>query len=207
MDAIQVHPFFTRRAPRPTSQLVAPPTPDLIDRPVAHVDDIDPDILSNLRTLWHGMSEKEVVDALISKECGTAFLICAQTKIALMVGCFQEIMAEGLLRPSCQYRTRHLEDFNMENEEAPKPARRAPATRKCPPCLCTTPRDTVLTLRLRQRIGPSNMWRLDQPAVEDQSSPYLTSRVPLVQRAHLVSTPVRHRSLPVLPHLCRLRIA
>lgn len=68
MNQIRIHSWFTVRAPRPIKGFIAPPTPDQIERPVAHVDEIDPDILNNLRTLWHGATEDDIVEALISKE-------------------------------------------------------------------------------------------------------------------------------------------
>jgi len=68
MEEIQVHPWFTRRPPRQIADHAQPPTPDQIDRPVTEIDEIDADILANLRTLWQGASEDEVIDALISKE-------------------------------------------------------------------------------------------------------------------------------------------
>jgi serine/threonine protein kinase len=70
MEEIQEHPWFTRLPPR--CEFLAPPTPDQIDRPVANAGEIDPDILSNLRTLWHGTPDDEIVDALVSKECALA---------------------------------------------------------------------------------------------------------------------------------------
>jgi hypothetical protein len=68
MDLIRTHPWVTRRRPRELAFQPQPPTPDQIERPVAEIDEIDADILQNLRTLWQGASEDEVIDALISKE-------------------------------------------------------------------------------------------------------------------------------------------
>lgn len=68
MDQIRVHPWFTRRTPRQLPHYSEPPTPDQIKRPVEDVDEIDADILTNLKTLWNGSSEDEIIDALISKE-------------------------------------------------------------------------------------------------------------------------------------------
>jgi len=68
MDQIRSHPWFLRRTPRELPTYSQPPTPDQIERPVTAVDEIDADILANLRTLWNGSSEDEVIDALISKE-------------------------------------------------------------------------------------------------------------------------------------------
>lgn len=70
MEEIQKHPWVTRRPPRPIygAPPFVPPPIDQIDHPVASRRDIDTDILSNLRTLWHGSSEDEIVEALLSEE-------------------------------------------------------------------------------------------------------------------------------------------
>lgn len=68
MEQIRSHPWFNRRPPRELAESHQPPTPDQIERPVTAVDEIDADILANLRTLWNGSSEDEIIDALISKE-------------------------------------------------------------------------------------------------------------------------------------------
>ena len=67
MPEILVHPFFTSRSPRPSAGLtVLPPTLEEAARPIA--DDIDIDILGNLRTLWHGATEEIILAGLTSPE-------------------------------------------------------------------------------------------------------------------------------------------
>ena len=68
MEHIRSHPWFTRRQPRELPYFVQPPTPDQIDRPVSDVDEIDDDILANLRTLWNGADENDIIEALVSRE-------------------------------------------------------------------------------------------------------------------------------------------
>lgn len=70
MEQIQVHPWMTRNPPRSINGAppYVPPSLDQIDHPVASRRDIDPDILSNLRTLWNGASEHEITEALLSDE-------------------------------------------------------------------------------------------------------------------------------------------
>ena len=70
MDQIQAHPWMTRKAPRSIhgAPLYIPPDIKQIDRPVNSLQDIDPDILINLKTLWNGASESLIVDALLSRE-------------------------------------------------------------------------------------------------------------------------------------------
>jgi len=68
MDQIVIHPWFTRRPPRPVGDVIMPPTPDQMERPIGSLAELDPDILGNLRTLWHGTPEAEIVKNLTSRE-------------------------------------------------------------------------------------------------------------------------------------------
>lgn len=71
MSEILVHPFFNGPVHFGTGKRVAhvePPTLDEIARPVASERDIEKDILKNLRTLWHGAPEEDIIQALLSEE-------------------------------------------------------------------------------------------------------------------------------------------
>ena len=71
MPDILAHPFFNMPVNFGSGKRVAhvePPTLDEIARPVASERDIEKDILKNLRTLWHGAPEKDIVKALLSDE-------------------------------------------------------------------------------------------------------------------------------------------
>ena len=98
MDRIQAHPWFIRKAPRAVGTVVNPPTPEQIERPIGTADTLDPDILNNLRTLWHGMSEDEIVAALTSREYASFSNVQIVTAYADM----QEIMAKSLLHTLAQ---------------------------------------------------------------------------------------------------------
>lgn len=66
---ILVHPWFTCRPLKSIPGLVPnAPTLEEVNRPVMSVEDIDSDIFANIRTLWHGASESETIDRLMSKE-------------------------------------------------------------------------------------------------------------------------------------------
>ncbi|KAM0787411.1 hypothetical protein ACM66B_003494 [Microbotryomycetes sp. NB124-2] len=98
MDEIQKHPWVTRKPPRSIfgAPPFVPPPIDQIDHPVSSRRDIDPDILSNLRTLWHGAAEEDIIEALLSDEkTWEKVFYCLLNK----------------------YRTRSLEHFNMDEEE------------------------------------------------------------------------------------------
>jgi len=71
MADIMRHPFFLRKQDTDSGRkinLVEPPRLEEIARPVRSERDIDRDILRNLRTLWNGTSEKEIVQSLLSHE-------------------------------------------------------------------------------------------------------------------------------------------
>ncbi len=70
MPEILSHPFFVSRPPRviPGRPLVSPPSLDEVECPISSPHDVDPDIMGNLKTLWHGASDDEIISALLSKE-------------------------------------------------------------------------------------------------------------------------------------------
>ena len=71
MKEILTHPFFTSRAPRPLPGGGIPPAPPSLQevtRPVGSVHKIDPDIFGNLKTLWHGAPEEEIIAGLMNSE-------------------------------------------------------------------------------------------------------------------------------------------
>ena len=71
MAEIMRHPFFQRRQDTDSGRrlhMVEPPRLEQIARPVRSEREIDRDILRNLRTLWNGASEREIVQSLLSNE-------------------------------------------------------------------------------------------------------------------------------------------
>ncbi|TNY18078.1 kinase-like domain-containing protein [Rhodotorula diobovata] len=106
MEDIRAHPWVNRAPPRLIYGLEPPPPPDVrqIARPVGSRDEIDPEILSNLKTLWQGADEAEIVQELLSPH-----------------KTWEKVFYCLLYR----YRTRNLENFNMEEEEIRKPRRTA----------------------------------------------------------------------------------
>lgn len=71
MADIMRHPFFQRRQDTDSGRalhVVEPPRLEEIARPVRSERDVDRDILRNLRTLWQGSSEREIVKSLLSNE-------------------------------------------------------------------------------------------------------------------------------------------
>lgn len=98
MPQILQHPFFISQPPKvtPGRPLVPPPSLDEVEKPVNSRSEIDPDIMGNLKTLWHGASDDEIVDALLSRE---------------------KTWEKAIYHLLVKYRTRHLENYNMDDEE------------------------------------------------------------------------------------------
>ena len=67
MSEIIVHPFFAT-AYTPLLKTPALPPLDDIARPIPSEDDIDPVCLRNLMILWHGATERRIVEALLCQE-------------------------------------------------------------------------------------------------------------------------------------------
>ncbi|TKA51046.1 hypothetical protein B0A53_05841 [Rhodotorula sp. CCFEE 5036] len=103
MDDVLRHPWVTRKPPRLIYGQPPPAPPDVVQiaRPVGSREEIDPEILSNLKTLWQGDNEEEIVQELLSPR-----------------KTWEKVFYCLLYR----YRTRNLENFNMEEEEIRKPA-------------------------------------------------------------------------------------
>ena len=85
MPEIMIHPFFQRRHATESGRSIRsldPPKLDLVDRPVRYEWEIDRDILRNLRTLWNGTSDRQMVRSLLSPEyVPLASLACTRALI------------------------------------------------------------------------------------------------------------------------------
>ncbi|GAA6064411.1 hypothetical protein JCM10212_001235 [Sporobolomyces blumeae] len=109
MEEIQAHPWMTRKPPRMIHGSPPPAPPDVsqIARPVGSREDVDPEILQNLKTLWQGTQEDDIVRELLSREkTWEKVFYCLLYK----------------------YRTQNLENFNMDEDEI-----RIAKQRKVPP--------------------------------------------------------------------------
>lgn len=122
MPEIMAHPFFRSRAPRLTGgqEMPAPPSLVVLARPV-RAEDIDIDLMSNLKTLWHSLSDEEIYASLLSQE---------------------KTWEKAIYHLLVQYRSRHLEHYNMDDDsdddgdhDQPRPHGRPalPAPQPAPP--------------------------------------------------------------------------
>ncbi|KAF8631859.1 hypothetical protein AX15_002129 [Amanita polypyramis BW_CC] len=66
MDEIQKHPFYLLQKPKLYGYVM--PNLDDIARPINSSSSIDPDIFANLRTLWHGTSDRDIIKSLLNEE-------------------------------------------------------------------------------------------------------------------------------------------
>lgn len=70
MPEILSHPFFISADPKgiPGRTLIPPPSLDEVERPVNSAEEIEEDIMGNLKTLWHGAPDEDIIKALLSPE-------------------------------------------------------------------------------------------------------------------------------------------
>ncbi|KAH9839832.1 kinase-like domain-containing protein [Rhodofomes roseus] len=91
---IMQHRFFTSQPPKKMDCDV--PNLDEIARPLSSEDDIDCDIFGNLRSLWHGRSDEEIIASLLNKEPS---------------------WEKGVYHLLVRYRMTHMENYDEEEEE------------------------------------------------------------------------------------------
>lgn len=94
MPDILNHPFFLSQKQKPVDHVM--PTLDHIARPIGALASIDPDIFANLRTLWHGTPDSELVECLRNGE---------------------QTWQKGIYYLLVEYRAKHLQNYNEEEEE------------------------------------------------------------------------------------------
>lgn len=131
MEDVLRHPWVTRKPARLIYGQPPPAPPDVVQiaRPVGSREEIDPEILSNLKTLWQGAGEEEIVQELLSprfvvSSASGPSMFCTELTLTRPRRKTWEKVFYCLLY---RYRTRNLENFNMEEEEIRKPPPRRPA--------------------------------------------------------------------------------
>lgn len=101
MSEILVHPFFVSKEPKAVNRDM--PNLDTLAKPVGGSEEIDQDIFANLRTLWHGTPEKDLLEALRSEEPN---------------------WQKGVYHLLIQYRNTRLENYDEEEEVMAKGGRK-----------------------------------------------------------------------------------
>ncbi|KAL8279348.1 hypothetical protein RQP46_008160 [Phenoliferia psychrophenolica] len=182
MVDIQQHPWVRRLRPRVSYVM---PSLQQIDHPVSSRSDIDRDIFDNLQTLWNGADAEEIIAALLTPE---------KT---------QEKVFYALL---CKYRTRTLENYNMEGEEEEvKKTRKAPVEKGRQQHVVT--QGAVASRSRRSRQSLQNLAGRAAVKPVAASPPPITRPAPPIPSPATVRTasplaptsPRAHRPLPVLP--------
>ncbi|KAI9635899.1 serine/threonine-protein kinase [Dioszegia hungarica] len=179
MPDILSHPFFVSRSPRPIPgrSLVSPPSLDEVDSPVSSADEIDEDIMSNLKTLWSGAADDEIVAALMSKD---------------------KTWEKAIYHLLVKYRNKHLENYNMEEEDdeatqtrraarkavtsSSPPKRKGTAPKRAPLGENETLQDSVTTTPVQRPQAPTPKKASAQPEYE--------SPVPNRPQSKVASRPV-----------------
>lgn len=87
------HPFYLSQEPKLIHNNM--PDLDVIARPIRSKGDIDQDIFANLRTLWHGTPDDEIIECLRNDEPN---------------------WQKGVYHLLVEYRLKHLEDYDEEEE-------------------------------------------------------------------------------------------
>ncbi|KAG2039905.1 kinase-like domain-containing protein [Suillus americanus] len=128
---ILAHPFYLSQKPKS----VDASTPRLTDiaRPLSDLDDVDQDILANLRTLWHGTSEEDIKASLKSSEPN---------------------WQKGVYRLLTDYRDKHLENYDEEEEMVHRKTRKKKSTRNDPRGMTRTTSQTPHLARAPSFLPP-----------------------------------------------------
>ncbi|ORY34280.1 hypothetical protein BCR39DRAFT_517417 [Naematelia encephala] len=160
MPDILCHPFFVSRPPRPIPgrQLVDPPSLGEVERPVNSPDEIDADIMGNLKTLWSGATDDEIVAALMSKD---------------------KTWEKAIYHLLIKYRNKHLENYNMDDEDDVE-ARAQRQARKAVPGSQQAKRKGVPQPSQRPRLEPLG----ENETIQDRApSPVARPQAPTPKKA------------------------
>lgn len=151
MPEVMAHPFFTHHPLRLTGGR-SMPTPLALGEMAKPVrgEDIDEDIMGNMRTLWHGASEGEIYKSLMSKD---------------------KTWEKAIYHLLVKYRNRHLENYNMDadsdddlEDDRARPHTRAVATKRTSSKSRRAPAAAVHTA-----TPPSSVRRKPAPLAENDS--------------------------------------
>ncbi|KAJ7672670.1 kinase-like domain-containing protein [Mycena rosella] len=183
MPELLMHPFFTSIKPKATNSSI----PDLscIARPIGSLASIDPDIFANLRTLWHGTPDSEIVQSLRNNE---------------------QNWQKGVYHLLVEYRNKHFEHSDEEQELA---IRRRKKKLSKPKAAATPPRsyshETDLTpshSSLPNRDGPPTPRRAARSKIDSSSNESFAAqiRIPAINLCSATPSPqLRSPQTPTQP--------
>ncbi|KAJ6591667.1 kinase-like domain-containing protein [Mycena vulgaris] len=180
MPDLLVHPFFTSIKSKAITSVI----PDLgcIARPIGSLASIDPDIFANLRTLWHGTPDSDIVESLRNNE---------------------QNWQKGVYHLLVEYRNKHFEHCDEEQELSLRRQRKKKISKM--KTAATLPRnysqETDLgpsPSSLPHRDGPPTPRRAARSRMDSSSNESLI-RVPAINLWS--ATPSPHLGSPSLPPL------
>ncbi|KAJ7760472.1 Pkinase-domain-containing protein [Mycena metata] len=176
MPDVLLHPFYTSIKPKATSSTI--PALDRIALPIGSLASIDPDIFANLRTLWHGVPDAEIVESLRNG---------AQN------------WQKGVYHLLIEYRNKHFEHYDEEQELAIQRRRR----KKRQTNIVTLPQSLSEDADLRPshsslppRDGPPTPRRAARSRIDSSSNESLAERVRVPVINLYSATPSPQRPLP-----------
>ncbi|KAJ7252710.1 kinase-like domain-containing protein [Mycena haematopus] len=157
MPDVLRHPFYTSIKPQTTKPAI--PHLDHIARPIGSLVSIDPDIFANLRTLWHGVPDAEIVESLRNDE---------------------QNWQKGVYHLLVEYRNKHFDHYDEERELAVLRRRksRMAKTKAANPARSSSP-ETYLEpshSSLPPRDGPPTPRRAARSAIHSSSDESLPDR-------------------------------
>ncbi|KNZ48839.1 CAMK/CAMKL/GIN4 protein kinase [Puccinia sorghi] len=119
MDEIQSHPWFTRVPPKPLPSHIIAPTREQMSKSFGRPEELDPDIVFNLQTLWGGAEKDLIVDALVTNALTRP--LCGNFTRQSWEKVFYFLLA--------RYKQHHLDNFADDAVEFSTPAAAARTTK------------------------------------------------------------------------------
>ncbi|KAJ7115870.1 kinase-like domain-containing protein [Mycena epipterygia] len=179
MPELLVHPFFTSIKPKSTTFAI--PDLDSIARPIGSLASIDPDIFANLRTLWHGTPDAEIVQSLRNNE---------------------QNWQKGVYHLLVEYRNRHFEHCDEEQELAILRRKKKPSKMKAATLARSDSQDTALGpshSSLPHRDGPPTPRRAARSRINSSSNESLAEQIPVPAINLCSATPSPQLGSPAMP--------
>ncbi|KAJ7155501.1 kinase-like domain-containing protein [Mycena crocata] len=182
MTDLRVHPFYTSIKP-PKAINSAIPDLDRISRPIGSLASIDPDIFANLRTLWHGVPDAEIIGSLRDDEHN---------------------WQKGVYHLLVEYRNKHFEHCDEEQELAILRRRKKKTSETKAPSLRGSSSETDIApshSSLPPRDGPPTPRRAARMGSNSSSNESPAKRVPAINLCSVTPQLGSPRS-PILDPLC-----
>ncbi|KAJ7623293.1 hypothetical protein FB45DRAFT_1061231 [Roridomyces roridus] len=170
MPELLVHPFYTSIKPKVTTSAI--PALDHIARPIGSLASIDPDIFANIRTLWHGTPDAEIVASLRNDE---------------------QNWQKGVYHLLVEYRNKHFEHYDEEEELAARRRRKKKAKAKAAallaPSVSQDPELPPSPSSIPPRDGPPTPRRAARSRISSPSDESLADQMPVPVINFLSATP------------------